>query len=1109
MKFTDSQQKAINAKDKNLTLSAGAGSGKTTVLVSRYISLLASKQAGIKEMLAITFTNKSAADMRIKVRKHISDQIKSTSGSQKRFWQGVKDQFEQATISTIHSFALQVLRSHPLESKINPEASMIDEIEAYIMLSETVRDIIREYYQDEQMQTLVQNVKSVDRTIDLLCSIYQKIRSLGAEIESVSKMALGFEESKREELVALKSTISNNLIEIRELLGGYKGKAAFSSRYLDTDIKGLITRVTDVKTTQDSAYVKLSKDLTSLLSRPVKIVKEEVDKIKDAFNQMTESFAYLETIPLYHLLDRVYQEIDKEYSKAKKNRRVLDYSDLEWGLLNLLRKNIDVREYYINKYKYVMVDEFQDTSPMQQELIKLLSPYSKNGLFIVGDPRQSIYRFRAAELAGFLEMRKEIISSGGKGINLAENFRSRAKLIDFQNDFFTYLFEQSTLDYEDVVAGLDDSCKDVKVEMWLPHPEEIEEEMKSSDVRQVEAKYIAQNIKEYNRNGIKFQDIAILFRALTDIKLYESALSDLGIPYQVSGSRGLFDKQEIVDIINLLKYFSNSEDQISLVGILRTPFFGFSDEELLRIRMDNKGLDNEIRLINMQKFDNALEVLNKYKDKFKLESISKVLDEFINSTDYLSVLLLSRDYGKQAVVNVNKFLAIIRDLESKNTTTLTEVLEYIRVMRSGNALMGEASVSEEVDAVQLMSIHQSKGLEFHTVIIPQLERRILQSPKDMICFTKDLGLVIRSRGLSDKTQDNFYFSKMKEKEKELDLEESYRLFYVGSTRAEERLILSAAPAKFNKTKQSYFDYIREYLTLNELSDEVIEYEHLKLVPQSLVSDISVSTENKVYDSLETPLLEKPKLKLNRAFNLSATALMTHNECSRRYYYRFIKEIPDYDIDLKKLDKEHYSASELGTIIHKVFEITNGENAYELFEVLLERVNRTSDVISKYRYKGKQMINNYLNSQVYKKQRDGEVVSELGFSLSINKKILTGLIDKLIIKGNKYSIIDIKTGRMNEDATKKYLLQNAVYAIAVADSYGYYPSEIHNYFASEDEEYDYLVDLPDYDTSLHLVKESINALEKDLERNCFQKKLDECEHCNYQKLCMRKGGVSNG
>ncbi len=1107
MRFTDSQKDAINTRDKNLTLSAGAGSGKTTVLVSRYITLLSEKEVGIAEILAITFTNKSAADMRIKVRKHISAQIKSTSGSKRKFWQNIKDQFEKATISTIHSFALQVLRNHPLESKINPESSMIDEVEAYILLSETIREVLRKHYQDEDLQTVVQAIKSVDRTIDIIASIYNKIRSLGCEIESAACQALSYQDDKLQELTALKQIITNNLLEISNIISNYSGKAKFAEKVRNCNITALSDVINRAVTYQDGEVNEAFNTLVELLKSPIKDAKEVVTEVKDAQSEMVEILAYLDTVPMYKLLAKILLEIDKKYSELKKSKRALDYSDLEWGLLNLLKSNQEVRNYYIDKYKYVMVDEFQDTSPMQQELIKLLSPYDKNGLFIVGDPRQSIYRFRAAELSGFLEMRNEIMDGNGKSIYLAENFRSRTALIDFQNEFFNYLFGQSKLDYQNVVPGILDECKDSKVELWLSHPDEITDEMKSADLRKIEARYIAQNIRKLNKEGVKYQEVAILFRALTDINVFEAALADEGIPYQVSGSRGLFEKQEIVDLINILKYFSQGNDEISLLGILRSPLFGFSDEELLRIRIENKAIDKTLKLENEAKYNEALAYLSKYKDKLKLNKISEVLNEIIIEKDYYSTLLLSKDYGKQAVANIHKFLAIIRDLEASNKSTIIEVLEYLEVMRKGNALMGEASVSEEIDVVQLMSIHQSKGLEFNTVIIPQLERRILSPQKDMICFTKELGLVIRTRGYADNTLDNFYFTKMKEMEKELDLEESYRLFYVGATRAEERLILSAAPPRLNYTKQSYFDYLREYLEIDEMPVEQEEKKLVKIVPQRTSSRHQEKDEKK-FNDLKPKLLIRSGFKIEEGLSLSATALMTHNECSRKYYYSYIRNIPDYEV-LEKNDKNKYSASELGTIIHKVFELTNGNDAEDLLETLLAKVNKASNVISQYRYNGKRMIKNYLNSAVYQMQliKDAEEVSELVFNLNIDKKILTGLIDKLIINGKKYSIIDLKTGVLSKESENKYLLQNAVYALAVYHAYQVYPSELINYFVNENESKDYKSVLESYDDSKKLVSESLEALLRDLKGNNFKRNLESCEVCNYKKLCTRKGGAN--
>ncbi len=1105
MKFTKSQLKAIETKNANLALSAGAGSGKTTVLVSRYINFLASKSVNIKEILAITFTNKSAADMRIKIREHISKQIQSSEGTKKSYWQNIKDQFEQATISTIHGFALQVLRAHPLESKINPESALMDEVEAKILLTDTIREIVREYYQDESMQTLVQTIKSVDNTIALLGNIYQKIRSLGQPLEKATEKAL-------KQLSLVKAKISDSKLEIHtlfheleEIVDLYNKNSAFTTRFKQTDIKRIIKGLTEVNNFQDNDFNLACKDLKILLARPIGDAKEVVGVIKEKVEDIKNGLAFLDTIPLYSLLQELFLEIDEKYSAKKQNQRLLDYSDLEWGLLKILRDNETVRKHYQKKYKYVLVDEFQDTSPLQQELIRLLSPYEKNGLFIVGDSRQSIYRFRAAELAGFIEMREEIKNSGGEAIYLAENFRSKPNLIKFQNDFFNYLFNQSDLNYQEVKPGVMAEDTSSRVKLWYPHNEDITEEMNTNDLRQLEAKYIANNIKRLNKQGIEYKNIAILFRAMTNVKMYELALQNQGIPYQVTGSRGLFDKQEIVDLLNLLKYFADETNEIIFYGLLRSPFYSFSDEDLYRLKNDSN-IDEELLEVAKEKHKKAINDLNKWSQKLTLEKISDTLEDFMLEKNYKASLLVANDYGKQAVANINKFVSLIRSLESANTTSLSNILNYIKVMRQGDALMGEAKVSEEINSVQIMSIHQSKGLEFNTVIIPQLERNLITSPKDMICYTKEHGLVVRTRGFSDNTQNNFYFDLMKKNEKYLDLEEAYRLFYVATTRAENKLILSTASTKVGNKKSSYFDYIAEYLDFGNIpEDKVILKDIIEVFPQKVDEISKLKKETEDFKIPKLKLMEEIKYKYNTNLFLSATALMIHYECPKQYYFRYIKNIPDF----RGRSTNNYSASELGTIIHKVCEVMENHNGYDLLDKLLTKVNKPEKVISQYRANGRKMIDNYIKSDVYKQIINAEEVkSELIFNLSISNKILTGVIDKFIINKRKNVLIDLKTGIMDTKQLEKYKLQNAVYALAIYSAYNQYPSALINYYMSDSSTYDYFDQLPNHKSSLALVEKRLKNLDRDLASKKFRKNLDSCRNCAYLNLCRKNKGDKN-
>lgn len=1100
MKFTDSQRKAVETQDVNLTLSAGAGSGKTTVLVSRYMNFLANEKNHIKDILAITFTNKSAADMRVKIREHIAKEIKINQGENISYWKGVKDQFEQATISTIHGFALQVLRSFPLESKINPESSLMDEVESKILLTDTIREIIREYYQDESMQILVQTIKSTENTINLLAAIYQKIRSLGCSIESVSEQALSQKVIIAERVENAKITIVDLFEELDQVVSAYSGSAKFAIRYNETNRETIIKGLVQATDYQDYEFNIARNDVKELLKSPIKDAKEIVDEIKERVEDIKQGLAFLEAVPLYELLEGVFREIDESYSKNKRAQRLLDYSDLEWGLLNLLEEDENVRKYYQQKYKYVLVDEFQDTSPLQQKLIRLLSPYDKNGLFIVGDPRQSIYRFRAAELAGFIEMTEEIVSHQGLAINLAENFRSKPNLIHFQNDFFGYLFGQSELDYQDVLVGKNEKDKETRVKLLLLKQEEVTEEMNTSDLRRLEAKYIAHNIKELNQKGVGFKDIAILFRAMTDVKMYELALAEQDIPYQVTGSKGFFEKQEIVDLFNLLEYFADSSNEIMLLGLLRSPFYSFSDEDLYCIRESKEMIKSPLATDARENYQKAITDLSRWRQKLTLENLSDCLEEFVLAKDYKASLLVSEDYGKQAAVNVNKFVALLRSLEATNTTSLEDILKYLNVMRQGNALMGEAKVSEEINSVQLMSIHQSKGLEFNTVIIPQLERRLIMPPSDMVCFTKEHGLVIRTRGYSDKTQNNYYYNLMKEHEEFLELEEAYRLFYVATTRAEERLILSTAKPKLGRKKSTYFDYLAEYLELSEVPKEKIDLKGLiEVIPQSIIESKLVEKKERDIPLPEFDLLKQIDYQANTNLFLSATALMIHSECPREYYYRYIKSIPEF----KGKSDQNYNASELGTIIHKVCEVMEDTNGYQLLDTLLTMVNKPESVKKRYQVEGREMIDNYLQSREYGLIKSADQVrSEIMFNIAINDKILTGVIDKFIINKGKLSILDLKTGIMSRKQIKKYELQNAVYALAISKTYGLYPDALISYFMSESKSQDYIEKLPTYESSLELVMESLETLDVDLANKKFSKRLDSCQNCVYLNLCKR-------
>lgn len=988
---------AIENINCNLAVNAGAGTGKTWVLTERFLYILdhgnLEKNKEIESIVAITFTNKATQEMKDRIRQAIRKRF-NEDGKWKRFY----IEMEKANISTIHSFCGNILRDNALQLNLDPSFTILDKEKADRILITTINDIlIEELETDENLfnMMILLKIGNLEKIRDELKSIYTKIRNGGYTIEYVRQKTKSYLDSID---VAEKDEILNDIKEkFIYLMENTRSNSKFNK------IKGQDEWIRF----SEGTYSK--EELLPILEYLYKNIGKNT-KLNDTIEELKNSFEKAFSIYekdfswCYDIVFRLLGKIDREYMRRKEEISSLDYEDLQFLVLKLLEDE-SMRKKYQNKYRYIMIDEFQDTNELQKKIFyKLCSKESlldRNNLFIVGDPKQSIYGFRGADLDVFYEVVDDIKrTSSMEVINLNRNFRSVNTVIDFVNEIFSKVMGNKYVP----LKAENNSKNDKDVEII-----EVDTNDDSKDKNYIESRSIAGRIRELVDNGdFDYKDFCLLFRSTNDIAVYEDALKEYHIPfYNVSG-KDFFKSQEIKDIINALKAISNRYDTIPTVGFLRSPMIGVSDEAIYWLLKNKESslydtLEKDIDYIDEDdklKIKKAYEILNELIIKKDIYGVSKILKELLEKTLYKQVLQL-KDDGRQMILNVEKFVNICNEFDKSSTSSLEDFLNYIEdIKKSDEFEMAKAKMySEDANVVKIMTIHKSKGLEFQVVIIPQMTKK---KPNDngIFVFHKDFGLGLRI------FKNTPLVNKIKDKIKAKDEEEDERILYVAMTRAKSKLILG-----WQGKKGIFKGMIQDHIDMDKVTYINKQYEKPKENEEDKRIHKDLNMPN--YKSKGIPLLKGMKSYKAKIFtNYTATQFMDFIQCKRKFYLKYYRKLPIENI--KKINIKNGNNSILdgitkGNIVHKFCQYYRKD---------MDKIELLKQIVKSYGYSYSQRIESQLDRYIenylglYKEDCE-EIFSEKEFFLNIGNAYIRGIIDRINIKNGEGEIIDFKTNKVKD------------------------------------------------------------------------------------------------
>ncbi|HWD69617.1 MAG TPA: UvrD-helicase domain-containing protein, partial [Solirubrobacteraceae bacterium] len=772
MQFTAEQTLAIERRRGELLLDAGAGSGKTSVLVERFVRAVQEDAIGVGQILTITFTEKAAAELRERIRTRLRE-----AGED-----GAARVTEGAWISTIHAFCARLLRTHALDAGLDPEFSVLDEREGAPLRLAALDTALGAVANSPEGSELISAFgPAVLRAT--IASTYAELRARGAleprlpaappapnplDLRSACLLVEDLALVVQRELGAIRDP-GRRVIDAIELLD--RTPAILES---GKPWPGQLERL------------RLGNNASALKS-------QACDDYREALAELLEMAGENAVVSARDGFDRLLREYGTRYTELKRRRSALDFSDLELLARELLRRQ-EIGKRYRERFTRVMVDEMQDTNSVQLELIDLVTQLD---LVMVGDAQQSIYGFRHANVELFQERGRRLERIGARA-SLQTNFRSRAEILNALNGAFAAALGEG---YRPLRAGrTDEPSVEPLVELIIadrdgtvPEPDPSVEPL-AAPWRVAEARALAARVRELIDGGqARAADVVVLLRATTDIHVYEQSLEAAGVPTYVIGGRGYWSHPQVIELVAYLRALANPLDSEALYSVFLSPLCGLSLDGLVLSAAD---ATDELAIDDR-------ELLREFEDWFAGERRAAawlgpepLLDRALARNGY-ELQIAGLPDARRRLANVRKLMRLAREWQAEHGTDLRGFVDLLQSRAEGGdgARESEAPVeSEALDAVRLMTIHRSKGLEFPIVCVADIGRQVLPRAGALIRVGHDddrLGLRLKQPG--DGTRVSvLHYEDLKLEQREREAEEERRLFYVAMTRAKERLIVSGA-----------------------------------------------------------------------------------------------------------------------------------------------------------------------------------------------------------------------------------------------------------------------------------------------------------------------------
>lgn len=966
MKFSLSQQEVIDLRNKNILVSAAAGSGKTTVLVERIIKLLINEKEDIDKFLIVTFTNAAASGMKQKIHKALVKAIQNSNDKEHLSRQ--LNLLSKSNISTIHSFCIDVVRKNFHVIGIDPGFRIGDVNEVDILLQESIDEVLENHYR-EKPEGFIQLVESFTgnrgdfELNEIVRDVYKFILSFPDPLKwlsdsvhmlSVSEADLigslwvkavkfnimlqltGAEESltsarmkcmEDDGPLTYEEAISEdirNVNRLKDLLeGDFEEFIAFVHSVSFPTLKALKGKAKDDVNPEKQEDVKsLREDYKDIVKNIKKVIPHK------SFSQFTHDINYMH-VPMKALFNIIF-DLDKVFKSKKMDKAIADFNDVEHYALQVLRQE-DIKERYKNKFKYIFIDEYQDSNSLQEELISQIK--RENNLFMVGDVKQSIYRFRLSDPTIFNEKSNSypVVDGVGKDrrIDLTQNFRSRKEILSSINYVFNNIMSKliGEVEYNQSVflnpgAEFEEcsKCDDCYTELVVidknTTDDDLDDEIKSMKTAELEATLAVQKINELlkkNKNEpvkkdketnamqampekLQYKDIVILMRSVSGwAGIFEEIFNEQNIPFYFDGGSGYFETIEIQVVLNLLRIVDNIRQDVPLLSVMRSTIGSFTTEELVEIRVRNPRYNfidavyeykNNCQDELSDKLSNFISKIESWKKRSRYTHLNDFIWEILMETNYYYFVGLLPN-GKIRQANLRLLSDKAYDFEKTSMSGLFNFLRYVEKLKLSSGDSSSAkTLGENDNVVRLMSVHKSKGLEFPVVIMCGLNKKFNKTDASKnILKHKLYGLAPKYINTEERVyRETISRTAIKNVVKIENLSEEMRVLYVAMTRAIDRIIMIGTVDKFESkfkkwqkgpslfniyNEDSFLDWICTALFKNAETDSILKVAN----DCNLIYEINYSSNDSQYSTK----WNINKVTLNQMSKIEQEALVKKKE----------------------------------------------------------------------------------------------------------------------------------------------------------------------------------------------------------------------------------------
>jgi ATP-dependent helicase/nuclease subunit A len=1021
------EQKAAIEAGGNVFVSAGAGTGKTLVLVERFADAVCDRALDIESILVITYTEKAAGELRSRIRERLVERGRPE----------LARELDGAWISTIHGFCHRLLRAYPFAAGVDPRFRVLDDSQARVLAGEAFEEALTGFCGGEEPERLQLLATYGARPLRrMLTGVYATLRSAGRPLE----LRVGEGPALADRLKAWREAARCTIDDTAAMPAAERQREQVARALELLESRPSVDRLLDLSGYQTRGGPRERFALYEEARRGVEQAALDEAAVRDR-----------------ELLQELLSAFAESYAAAKERESALDFEDLQLRARDLLRSNDAIREREAWRFRAVMVDEFQDTNRLQCELIDLLAG---DEVFFVGDEFQSIYGFRHADVQVFRERRAE----AKRVLPLTLNYRSRPEVLAAVN----YLFAS---DFGDEFQPLAASGEFPDPVFGTPVELLVTDKASYADTgthwRRAEARHVAVRIKELVESGAaKPGEIVLLFAAGTDAEWYEEELRELGLPTYRSTGRGYFGQQQVADLLAYLRLLHNRYDDQALVSVLASPFVGISNDALVLLRRAapkrplfaglERSLPEGLSPRDERLFKAFRQRFERLAAAASLLSLERLCEEIVTAHDYDLAVLVQWD-GRRRYANLRKLARLARSYEELRGADIEGFVRFVRDQDEAGAKELEAVAEEEdADVVRLLTIHAAKGLEFKVVVVADAGRERMTPSADEILALPDgrVGFRVADPATGRRVGSTEYEAVKEANRVEAEAERR-RLYYVAMTRAIDRLIVAGSVDPERAGDRTPIEWVLKRLELELGDGEVteIERERARILvhfdrfrPEQVVEEAEAppaETQLELFAhadgevaALAPALPELPPIPdppLHRVRMLSYSALSLFARCSYRYYAERVVGMRPAGGTGAVPSQEGLAATEVGDAVHRLLEQVDlrAPAAPDVEQVRTWYPAATEAELE--RIAG--LVSAYCNSELAGRIAAlDDAAVERPFAFEHDGVLLHGRLDVLYRADGRALVVDYKTNLLEETLPEDvvdhdYRLQRLVYALA--------------------------------------------------------------------------------